>query len=142
MIRIVDDKTNEVKAEMKEMQRHIEAELRDIKKKKRSPNMSRSIEDRKRIDWLEKKKEFFKSTSHLPVRLGTIVIDYKTLSAFLKKLKSFNITTKIDDSGLTIIYKKHGHPGGELRLLDMTDHYKVLRELPTIEIDTLEEVTA
>lgn len=34
MIRIVDDKTNEVKAEMKEMQRHIEAELRDIKKKK------------------------------------------------------------------------------------------------------------
>ncbi|WP_214812299.1 hypothetical protein [Exiguobacterium sp. s181] len=140
MIRIVDDKTNEVKAEMLAMRRSIDLAIKNIKKRRHVTTLT--TDERQKVERLERKKEFFKVSNHLPVRLGSIVIDYKTLTAFLKKVNGFNVTIQQDDKGLTVIYKRYGHPGGELRLLDMTERYEFLKELPTIEIDTLEEVTA
>lgn len=139
MIRMVEDKTKETKAEMQKMQQSIDMAIKSIKKSRHVTTLT--TDERRRIENLERKKEFFKTTKHLPARLGSIIIDYKTLAAFLKKVKSFNITFRQDAQGLTIGYSKHGHHGGELRLLDMTERYEFLQELPTIEIEMLEEVT-
>ena len=140
MIRMVEDKTEETKTEMLQMQRSIDMAIKSIKKSRHVTKLT--SDERRRVENLERKKEFFKTTKHLPARLGSIIIDYKTLAAFLKKVKSFNITFRQDAQGLTIGYSKHGHHGGELRLLDMTERYEFLQELPTIEIEMLEEVTA
>jgi len=75
---------------------------------------------------------------HIPVKVGSIIVDYKIVSALLKKIKRLKVDVEITKSALIIKYrdpKADDESRGSCTLSDLSDYYKGFNHVPTATIE-------
>jgi len=126
MIQITEGSLAEVKAEMAETKKAIQSRLKGYRKSKAA---------RKEISRLERVIELYAVSRFIPVRIGSIVINYKLLESFMRKTKDLRLSLEIEGSKVLIHYVgTMDRRTGFLELYDMTEYYADLKSIPTAEI--------
>ncbi|MDK7664370.1 hypothetical protein [Cytobacillus oceanisediminis] len=69
------------------------------------------------------------STKTFPVRIGSIVIDYKIFHSLIKKLKGYETELTLTDYSLRLRYWKTGNKG-ILELLDIQSYFEGFQHIP------------
>ncbi|MGM0776946.1 MAG: hypothetical protein ACQEXE_10280 [Bacillota bacterium] len=71
----------------------------------------------------------FYSSKTFPVRVGSIVIDYKIFQSMMKKLKGFETELILTDYSLRLRYRKTGNKG-IMELLDIQSYFEGFQHIP------------
>jgi hypothetical protein len=115
---------------LQELLTNKKSKLSRLKKEHRKSAASASkVKLEKQIIDLENFIHHFRVSVMEPVQIDDIVINYKLYKAFMKKLKGFKVSEKIDNNTLIINYGK-----GELHLYDLTHHFPEGSEFPEGEL--------
>ncbi|WP_370222037.1 hypothetical protein [Cytobacillus sp.] len=69
------------------------------------------------------------SAKTFPVRVGSIVIDYKIFQSMIKKLKGYETELTLTDYSLRLRYWKTGNKG-ILELLDIQSYFEGFQHIP------------
>ncbi|XJZ25989.1 hypothetical protein ACF5W4_11305 [Bacillota bacterium Lsc_1132] len=143
MIRITAGDINDVKAEMKEVKKASAAAAAKIVKKYGGRQVNMGAIPQKDKAALEENRllqERYNVTRTIPAYVGGMIIDYKTASDFVKKLKGFEVSARMIDGGIEIKYWRMGRRSkgcGYVSLYDLSRYFKELKKIPTAEIDGL-----
>ncbi|NYV67258.1 hypothetical protein HYI36_18465 [Bacillus sp. Gen3] len=70
----------------------------------------------------------------IPVKIGDLIINYKFLSSYLKKLKNHTVEIEIGESSILISYEKH-RSKGQLVLEDLSFYFRDFNHIPNAVID-------
>ncbi|MFB7301700.1 hypothetical protein [Heyndrickxia sporothermodurans] len=132
MITIVSGDLEKVKAEMKQKAQGYKATERAIKKLHKGVKVLPAV-DQKRLDNLEHLQKIYSASWVLPVKVEGIIINYKVLQAYLKKLEKFNLKISVSDDCLTLTYKQDQK--GYIELYDMTKYFHDFKHIPVAVID-------
>lgn len=154
MLKIVNGSIDKVKAEMKQRSHFLAIEAKDLKKqynqkakemneKAKKNDKTTKKEDefaleklKRKMDEIEKLKQFYNSSSIIPVRVDNNIINFKLYETFMKSLKSFTTETKIEGIKVIILYWKDRfvQPKGRLELYDLSAYFGDFANIPTAEI--------
>lgn len=129
MIWITDGSVVEVKAEMKAMKKALQLKLKECKTQlKGTTGLDRTLRKRE-VARLERQIELYAVSRFIPVRLGSIVINYKLLTELDKKMKDIRFSLEVKDEKLVLQYE--GRTGkGLFQLYDMAKYYGDLEHIP------------
>jgi|GEM_PF-6263601 len=75
---------------------------------------------------------------HIPVKVGSIIVDYKIVLTLFKKIKRLKVEVEITKSALIIRYrdpKADDKSGGSFTLNDLSDYYMGFDHIPTAVIE-------
>jgi len=135
MIQITEGSLAEVKAEMAETKKAIQSRLKGYRKTcYERGRFIGSKAERKEISRLERVVELYAVSRFIPVRIGSIVINYKLLESFMRKTKDLRLSLEIEGSKVLIHYVgTMDRRTGFLELYDMTEYYVDLKSVPTAE---------
>lgn len=154
MLKIVNGSVEKVKAEMQRKTKSLTVEAKELKKqynqkakemngkaKKSGKKFAKEDEFaleklKKRMDEIEKLKQFYNSSSIIPVQVENNIINYKLYETFMKSLKAFSTETKVWTDMITIHYWKDRfiQPKGRLELYDLSHYFEDFNSIPTAEI--------
>ncbi|MES1045311.1 hypothetical protein FOA22_12610 [Heyndrickxia oleronia] len=70
----------------------------------------------------------------IPVKIGGLIINYKFLSSYLKKLKNHTVEIEMGESRILISYEKH-RSKGQLVLEDLSFYFRDFKHIPSAVID-------
>lgn len=70
----------------------------------------------------------------MPVKIGNLIINYKFLSAFLKKLKGYMVNLEIKETSVLLTYQK-GKSTGEIILQDLSYYFEGFQHIPVAVIN-------
>lgn len=144
MLRIVNGSIEKVKAEMKQKAHLLGIEIKAIKikykgalkEKKERPALVDSVileNYQKKIDKLEEKKLFYGS-SIIPVKVDSVIINFKLYEIFMNKVKDFNPVIEVS-TGILIHYRTGVVKSkGRLELYDLSHHFEDFNSIPIAEI--------
>ncbi|PTY76237.1 hypothetical protein B5V89_18675 [Heyndrickxia sporothermodurans] len=132
MITVVSGDLEKAKAEMKQKAqgyKNAEKALRKLHKKdKLIPAHVQT-----KLDNLVRLQKIYSASWVVPVKVGGIIINYKVLQAYLKKLKKFNLKIAVSDDRLTLTYKQDQK--GYIELYDMSKYFHDFKHIPSAVID-------
>lgn len=128
-------KADEIKALKKRKKQWFAAEKKAARVEKRSEKML-PREFGEELHELEGLQEIYSSV--IPVRVGDILIDYKSLKQAIDMLKDFEITVIVDERKLTIAYKQF-KVSGAVQLYDVSNFFKEFQSIPIVEIHNVQK---
>jgi hypothetical protein len=120
-----------VKSQMQNEIRDIKSKLKDLKKREQKGMRVSCTE----IDKLENLQRIYSSKYVLPVKFEGLIINYKLLSDFLKKIKNYNLKGSVIDGALTIEYMKEKGMKGQLQLNDISHYYQYFQGIPAMSLE-------
>ena len=132
-----------VKTEMKKKRKSLVDEVNSIK---RFYKKELCIPNHQHTKLVEKEHliKVYSVTQVLPVRIGSLVINYKALTAFMKKVKRFETSLEVSESEVKLHYWMFGRKNrtkGTLTLNDLSIHFKDFTDIPVAEWE-VEEVAS
>lgn len=122
--------------QMKLQRRESMKEITRLERKIENQTLTSS--DRNRLNRLDSELKFCSVSVILPAEIEGIMVNVKTLQAFVKKLQRDHVLTfSVDEQKLTLVYqdryKKRNK--GKLILLDISKHFKNYVDVPKLVID-------
>jgi len=143
MLKMKNDFAN-VKAEMSAKEKQIKESIKAVnkrhkeKEKKAKQRVNMSQADKRLIEQLTHRAKYYSTSSVLPVKVGEIIINYKILPSFLKKLDGYETALQVLDRELVLHYWKKStltHGKGVLRLYDLTEYFYDFTHVPEAILD-------
>lgn len=123
-----------VKTEMKQKTDRIKDSIKNLKRmqketKKGPQSSEKIIKYQKDIDLLENEKRFYNASSVLPVKVGTLVINYKIYEKYIKALKGVQLEELAGYDSFKV-----SHQTGYIELIDLSDKFDGFQNIPFAEV--------
>lgn len=111
------------------------SELSELKQKRRKLKGTEKAKLNGPISDLDLLISRFMKSKMEPRRVRNIIINYKLLDRFLKKLKGFKTKSTITDNMFLLQYGKDpNNYTGKLELIDLSEYFEGYGEVPEVEI--------
>lgn len=133
MLKIKSGSFEDLKKEMKQANQAKKADIKVIKKKIKvvKPDVQTKMLMNKNIEKLEAfTKTMYVSSKVLPVKIGSIVLNYKAYCAFAKKIEGLRKTESLTDDLLKIKYKTGEHSRGYVEFTDLSSYFEGFQHIP------------
>ncbi len=133
MLEIVNGSFESLKKEMKQASQSKKDEIKAIKKRMKviKPDIQNKLLMQKNIEKLEVfTKIMFVPSKVLPVKMGSIVINYKAYRAFVKKIENFPKEEALVGDILRIEYKTGEHSKGYVEFADLSSYFDGFNHIP------------
>jgi hypothetical protein len=119
-----------VKPQMQIRTENIKSQLKHLEKRENQG----SYVDCTKVNRLEMDLKIYSVKYVLPVKIGGLIINYKLLTDFLKKIKKFDVDFRIEDGNLIVEYSQIKGNKGILHLGDLTPYYRDFHSIPLVEL--------
>ncbi|MFY2158214.1 hypothetical protein ACOSZF_21690 [Cytobacillus firmus] len=133
MLEIAGGSFELLKKEMKQASQGKKDEVKAIKKKMKDikPGVKTKLDMQREIEGIEcYTKTMFAPSKVLPVRVGSIVLNYKAYCAFAKKIEGLRKTESLTDDLLKIEYKTGEHSRGYVEFTDLSSYFEGFQHIP------------
>ncbi|WP_147536076.1 hypothetical protein [Bacillus marasmi] len=128
MLTIVSGDINSIKAEMKQAKQKKVDEAKALRKlHKGSHTFPKEVQTK--MAELERLQSLYSSSKVLPVRVGELIINFKTYEMFTKKISGFHQMLTVDPDSIKVYYNKN-NAKGVLTLQDMSSYFKEFDHIP------------
>lgn len=131
-LKLAKKELNQLKKKQHHKEKHSDAVNMEI--------FQMELDIKKREEVIKKKSEerdhiasYFKVSVMLPVRIGTIVINYKLYELMLKKLDGFKVKCELKEDKLQLNYRSNSSIG-TLELYDISNQISGLKNIPVAVI--------
>lgn len=133
MLTILDKSAfDEVKPQMQLRVDNIKSQLKHLKNREKKGGYVSCNQ----VNHHEKDLKIYSSKYVLPAKFKGLIINYKLLMDFLKKIKKFDIQLEIEDGNLIVKYRDFKGIKGVLHLSDISFYYEGIHGIPEIEFKT------
>lgn len=128
-----------VKREMVRKTLRVKSEIRAYKKKIKELNKEKPVKTEKivyfqnKIDGQEALLKIYNTGKVVPVQVGSIVINYKALVNFMKKIDDFTVGARLKENSLQVSYFKNASKG-TLELFDLSSFFEGFDCIPVAEL--------
>jgi hypothetical protein len=147
LLELVSGSLDQIKAELKQVKQWKVNEEKQFKKKikewkaqeKKSAKAEKREEKNPPKEFNQKLEELGKLqkiySAYIPVQVGSIMVDFKTFQAALKKLKDFEIDIKLTDQEMVLSYKTN-YSKGSVHLHDISNHFTEFHLVPVMRVQS------
>ena len=128
-MKIILGNFEDLKEEMKMFHDDVKKKIKsleNVRKEKKYLNE----EDQQKLKELETLKYLYNPSKVLPVKIADLVVNYKVLTSFLKKIKKIPHDIDFEDEYLVVRYQVNSHAYGHLMLNDLSKYFRDFQNSP------------
>lgn len=141
MIKVIEGSTHEVITEMKQLKAAAAAAAKPVFRSYTAKEIEHGVPSdtaKFLIKVHNHRQLWYKTTYYTPAYLEGVMVDYRSLSKFLRHMRGFTLELEVSRGALKLHYVKGSHTtrqSGYLLLYDLSEYYSDLTKVPTIKIE-------
>lgn len=132
VMKIVKGNFEDLKEEMRKFHADVKKNIKSLEKVRKENKYLNEIELRK-MKSLQTLERLYNPSKVLPIKISDMIVDYKSLTAFLKKIEKIPHSIVFEGDSLIVQYQINTQISGNMKLYDLSKYYRDFQNIPVGE---------